>query len=205
MGEYMHQSWFDGADRYCKDTFLLIKYLGTDFLPRLFRIKAALDRWLEKIPGLPDRSADRLLQRLAQWWPDHLPKRMREYSKTYEHHLILVGADTAIAEVRQVLHDVTREAATGAFFECSPKEGDAALLHRMVAGGSPARYNLIHAKETNGIITFDVALPRNYAKWYEFLPEDLLDQCAAPYRGGHFMCHVFHWDFVVKAGVDRMQ
>ena len=202
MGEYMHQSWFDGADRYCKDTFLLIKYLGTDFLPRLYRIKAALDRWLEKIPGLPNRPADHLLQRLAQWWPDHLPKRMREYRKTYEHHLILVGADTAIAEIRQVLHEVTRAGDAGAFFECSPKEGDAALLHRMVAGGSPARYNLIHAKETNGILAFDVALPRNYTQWYEFLPEDLLDQFAAPYRGGHFMCHVFHWDFVVKAGVD---
>ena len=53
-------------------------------------------------------------------------------------------------------------------FECSPEEGDAALLHRLVAGGSPARYNLIHAKETNGMVTFDVALPRNYAKWYSF-------------------------------------
>ena len=114
----------------------------------------------------------------------------------------MVGADTAIAEIRQVLHDVTRERDAGAFFECTPKEGDAALLHRLVAGGSPARYNLIHAKETNGMVTFDVALPRNYSKWHEFLPKDLLDQCAAPYRGGHFMCHVFHWDFVVKAGVD---
>ena len=202
MGEYMHQSWFDGADRYCKDMFLIIKFLGTGFLPRLYSIKAAIDRWLEKIPGLPSRCADHLLQRLAQLWPDHLPKRMREYREAYEHHLIVVGADTAIAEIRQVLHDVTRERDAGAFFECTPKEGDAALLHRLVAGGSPARYNLIHAKETNGMVTFDVALPRNYSKWHEFLPEDLLDQCAAPYRGGHFMCHVFHWDFVVKAGVD---
>lgn len=202
MGEYMHESWFDGADQYCKDTFLIIKYLGTGFLPRLYRIKAGLDRWLDKIPGLPKRPADHLLQRLAKWWPDHLPKRMREYRKTYEHHLILVGADTAIAEIRQVLHEVTRASDTGAFFECSPKEGEAALLHRLVAGGSPARYNLIHAKETNGMVTFDVALPRNYPQWHTFLPEDLLDQCAAPYRGGHFMCHVFHWDFVVKAGVD---
>ena len=202
MGEYMHESWFDGADQYCKDTFLIIKYLGTGFMPRLYRIKAALDRWLDKIPGLPKRPADHLLQRLAKWWPDHLPKRMREYRKTYEHHLILVGADTAIAEIRQVLHEVTRASDTGAFFECSPKEGEAALLHRLVAGGSPARYNLIHAKETNGMVTFDVALPRNYPQWHTFLPEDLLDQCAAPYRGGHFMCHVFHWDFVVKAGVD---
>jgi D-lactate dehydrogenase len=202
MAEYMHQSWFDGADRYCKDTFLLIKYLGTSFLPRLYRIKALIDRWLEQIPGLPSRPADHLLQRLAQLWPDHLPKRMRNYREAYEHHLIVIGADAAIAEIRQVLHEVTRQGNAGAFFECSPKEGDAALLHRLVAGGSPARYNLIHAKDTGGMVTFDVALPRNYAAWYEFLPEDLLDQCAAPYRGGHFMCHVFHWDFVVKAGVD---
>ena len=202
IAEYMHGSWFDGADRYCKDTYLIIKYLGTSFMPRLYRIKAAMDRWLEKIPGLPNRPADHLLQRLAQLLPDHLPKRIRAYRETYEHHLIVVGADQAIGEIRQVLHEVTRENDAGAFFECSPKEGDAALLNRLVAGGSPARYNLIHGKETNGMVTFDVALPRNYAKWYEFLPEDLLEQCAAPYRGGHFMCHVFHWDFVVKAGVD---
>ena len=202
IAEYMHASWFDGADRYCKDTYLIIKYLGTSFMPRLYRIKAAMDRWLEKIPGLPNRPADHLLQRLAQLWPDHLPKRIRAYREAYEHHLIVVGADQAIGEIRQVLHEVTRENDAGAFFECSPKEGDAALLNRLVAGGSPARYNLIHGKETNGMVTFDVALPRNYAKWYEFLPEDLLEQCAAPYRGGHFMCHVFHWDFVVKAGVD---
>lgn len=202
MTEYMHRSWFDGADRYCKDTFLVIKYLGTAFMPRLYRIKAALDRWLEKVPGLPHRPADHLLQRLAQLWPDHLPKRMRAYREAYEHHLIVVGADTAITEIRQVLHEVTREGTAGTFFECSPKEGEAALLHRLVAGGSPARYNLIHAKETNGMVTFDVALPRNYGKWFEFLPDDLLEQCAAPYRGGHFLCHVFHWDFVVKAGVD---
>ena len=39
MGEYMHRSYFDGAYRYCKDTFLFIKYCGTRFLPRLIAIK----------------------------------------------------------------------------------------------------------------------------------------------------------------------
>ena len=101
-----------------------------------------------------------------------------------------------------MLHAVTHENDAGDFFECSPKEGKAALLHRLVAGGAPARYSVIHAKETNGMVTFDVALPRNYAHWYDALPQDLLDQLAAPYRGGHFLCHVFHWDFVVKADVD---
>ena len=202
MGEYMHRGWFDGADHYCKDMFLILKYLGTDFLPRLYSVKAAVDRLLERVPGLPDLPADRLLHWLAKLWPDHLPKRMRAYRETYEHHLVVVGADAAIPEIREVLQSVTRDGDAGSFFECSPKEGEAALLHRYVAGGAPARYSLIHAKETGGLVTFDVALPRNYSKWYAFLPEDLLDQLDAPFRLGHFMCHVFHWDFVVKAGVD---
>ena len=96
MAEYMHASWFDGADRYCKDTYLIIKYLGTRFMPRLYRIKAAMDRWLEKIPGLPNRPADHLLQRMARLLPDHLPKRIRAYREAYEHHLIVVGADHGV-------------------------------------------------------------------------------------------------------------
>jgi D-lactate dehydrogenase (quinone) len=202
MGEYMHKSWFDGADRYCKDVYLILRYLGTAFLPKLYQIKATVDRWLERIPGLPNRPADHILHRLAGLWPDHLPARIRAYREAYEHHFIVVGADSAIEEIRQVLHAVTHENDAGDFFECSPKEGKAALLHRLVAGGAPARYSVIHAKETNGMVTFDVALPRNYAHWYDALPQDLLDQLAAPYRGGHFLCHVFHWDFVVKADVD---
>ena len=42
MGEYMHKSFFDGADKYGKDTFLLIKYLGKSFIPKLFKFKRKL-------------------------------------------------------------------------------------------------------------------------------------------------------------------
>ena len=105
-------------------TLIWSSNLGTGFLPRFIASRRCLIAGREN-PGLPHRPADRLLQRLAQLWPDHLPKRMREYRKLYEHHLIVVGADKAIAEIRQVLHDVTREEDAGAFFECSPGEGDA--------------------------------------------------------------------------------
>ena len=202
MAEYVHQSWFDGADHYCKDMFLILQYLGTGFLPRLYRIKAGLDRFLERVPGTPRSPSDHLLHRIAKLWPDHLPRRMRVYRKAYEHHLIVVGADGAIKEIRGVLQSVIEGHGVGAFFECTPKEGEAALLHRYVAGGAPARYNLIHAEKSGGMVTFDVALPRNYLRWYELLPEDLLEQLAASYRLAHFMCHVFHWDFIVKSGVD---
>ena len=44
MAEYMHSSSFDGADKYGKDTFLIIKYLGKGIMPTLFRIKRLIDK-----------------------------------------------------------------------------------------------------------------------------------------------------------------
>jgi D-lactate dehydrogenase len=48
----------------------------------------------------------------------------------------------------------------------------------------------------------DVALPRNCDDWHSILPDEILNQLAAPYQLSHFFCMVFHWDFVVKKGVD---
>ena len=96
--------------------FLILKYLGTDFLPRLYSVKAAVDLFLERVPGLPDLPADRLLHWLAKRWPDHLPKRMRSYRNEFEHHLVVVGADAAIPEIREVLQSVTRDGDAGSFF-----------------------------------------------------------------------------------------
>ncbi len=43
MAEYMHYSSFDGADKYGKDTFLIIKYLGKAIMPILFRLKRLIN------------------------------------------------------------------------------------------------------------------------------------------------------------------
>ncbi|GIR71460.1 MAG: hypothetical protein CM15mP74_27110 [Halieaceae bacterium] len=51
MGEYMHASWFDGADQYCKDTYLVVKYLGTGFLPGFIASSRCLDRLARENPG----------------------------------------------------------------------------------------------------------------------------------------------------------
>ena len=34
------------------------------------------------------------------------------------------------------------------------------------------------------------------------LPKEILSQIAESFQMGHFLCMVFHWDFVVKKGVD---
>ena len=50
MTEYMHYSSFDGADRYGKDTFMLIKYLGKSAIPALFRLKRVVEMIVSLIP-----------------------------------------------------------------------------------------------------------------------------------------------------------
>lgn len=201
-GEYMHRSYFDGSARYCKDTFLMIKLLGNAFLPKLFKLKASVDGILGKIPFMPKHFSDKFLYYFSRVLPDHLPSRMRSYRDLFEHHLILQCSDEAISQTRDMLIERFETSDSGNFFECSHKEGHAALLHRFVAGGAAGRFAIIHADQVEGLIPFDIALPRNDEAWHDLVPKELADQIAAPFTLAHFFCHVFHLDFVAKKGAD---
>ena len=208
MGEYMHRSYFDGADKYCKDTYIFINLLGSAFLPKLFTLKAWVDGLLGKVSFLPGNFADRCLQVLGKLWPNHLPRRMRDYRDRFEHHLMIKANDDSIAEVQTLLQDYygspsqSNAQRSGEWFPCTDKEGEAAQLHRFVAGGASARYAIVHSDEVEGLMPLDIALPRNTDNWHELLSQDVLDKLAAPFQLSHFLCMVFHWDFVVKKGVD---
>ena len=208
MGEYMHRSYFDAADMYCKDTYLFIRLFGSSFLPKLFSLKSWVDGLLGRLGFLPDNFADRCLQVLAKLWPDHLPKRMREYRDRYEHHLMIKATDSCIEETQELLQEFYGSEAhkpanlEGEWFSCTDKEGDAAQLHRFVAGGASTRYALVHHDEVEGLMPLDIALPRNMDNWHQLLSKATLDKLAAPLQLSHFFCMVFHWDFVVKKGVN---
>lgn len=202
MGEYMHRSYFDAAARYCKDTFLFIKFFGSAFLPKLYALKARVDGYIGMIPFLPVGSTDRFLQFAASIWPNHLPRRMREYRDKYEHHLMIKANDGVIEQTHDCLERFFDDQDKGTFFVCDDHEGECALLHRFVAGGASARYSLIHNKEVGGILPFDIALRRDDDGWHEILTPDVLEKLAGPFVLAHFFCHVFHHDFVVKKGVD---
>jgi len=45
-GEYIHRNAFDLAERFGKDIFLAIRYLGTGWLPSLFRLQETVDQLL---------------------------------------------------------------------------------------------------------------------------------------------------------------
>ena len=200
-GEYLHRDTFDMASRYGKGMFLLIQWFGTSQLPKVLAAKEWLDVFAGRGGSKMQASVGRLMQRITEWLPAHLPRRMRQYRDAFEHHLLLKMADDGIAEARGYLESVF-PAATGDFFECTDPESRKAFLHRFVAAGAAVHYRDLHAESVEGIVALDVALRRNDRDWLEALPAALAARIQQRLYYAHFFCHVFHQDYVVPKGED---
>ncbi|ERK14860.1 MULTISPECIES: D-lactate dehydrogenase [Serratia] len=200
-GEYMHRDIFDIAEVYGKDTFMMIDKLGTDQMPRFFTLKGRVDATLNKLPLIPHNLTDNLMQKLSKLAPNHLPPRMKEYRQRFEHHLLLKMAGPGVEEAQQYLQSYFAQA-NGDFFVCTPEEGKKAFLHRFAAAGAAVRYHAVHADQVEDILALDIALRRNDTEWFETLPPEIDNQLVHKLYYGHFMCHVFHQDYVVKKGAD---
>jgi len=200
-GEYLHRDPFDLADHYGKDQFLLVERIGTDHLPRFFDLKSRCDDFCARQWWLPANLLDRMLYAFGRLWPDHLPRRMREYRRRFEHHLILRVSLESYEEMRCLLF-AWHGAAESGYFECSEAEARKAFLHRFVVAGAAVRYRAIHSGEVEDIVALDVALRRNDSAWFESLPEDIERKLLGKIYYGHFLCHVFHQDYIVAKGQD---
>ena len=204
-GEYIHRDAFDVAAKYGKDTFWVIKKFGTHWLPKLFALKAKVDRWAKKIDFLPNHLSDKMMQTLSRILPEHLPKKLWQYRDQYEHHLIVKMGGDGVQEARDYLTSYFKEGSKGAFFECDAVETQAAMLHRFAVASAAIRYRAIHEKELEDIVALDIALRRNDREWFETLPPEIEQKISHKLYYGHFMCQVFHQDYIVKKGYDCME
>ncbi|MFT6220698.1 MAG: D-lactate dehydrogenase [Candidatus Endobugula sp.] len=217
VAEYMHREAFDIAEQYGKDVTIMIDRLGTKHLPKLFAIKGRISSTLNKLPIIPKNLPDRFLQWASRCHPNPLPERLRQFRDRYEHHLILKVSDDGIEEALQYFYyspifgdknggkddsKGNEKNSTNDYFICSQEEAKKALLHRFAAAGAAVRYQIVHDEEVEDILALDIALPRNCQNWMEVLPDDIQSQLLSKLYYGHFLCHVFHQDYIVKKGVD---
>ncbi|WP_071003640.1 D-lactate dehydrogenase [Psychrobacter sp. AntiMn-1] len=205
VGEYMHRDIFDVSAKYGKDTFLSIKHLGTNALPKLFSIKGSIVAKLSKWSWVPNHLTDKVMQMIAQVLPQHLPKRMLEYRNQYEHHLIIKMSDDGIYEAQSFLESFFADSETGSYFTCTQAESDSAFLHRFAAAGAAIRYEVMHEETAGEILALDIAIPRNTLDWLENLPESITQHLEKKLYYGHFFCYVFHQDYILKKGSDAKQ
>ena len=201
-GEYIHRDAFDIAAKYGKDTFWVIKKFGTHWLPKLFALKANVDRIGKKFAFLPQHLSDKFMQTVSKFIPEHLPKSLWDYRDKYEHHLIVKMGGKGVQEAHEYLKSYFADNTKGGYFECNAIETQAAMLHRFAVASAAIRYRAIHEKEVEDIVALDVALRRNDQDWFEVLPPEIDNKISHKLYYGHFMCHVFHHDYIVKKGFD---
>ena len=203
-GEYLHRDCYEVSKKYGKDTFIVIDKLGSKYIPKMFSLKRTVDRIADKLPLLPKKMSDRMMQYMSYLWPNHLPERMENYHQQYQHHWILEMNNDGVDEARAYLADFF-ESEEGEYFECTPEEGEKAILHRFVAGGAIGRYHIMNSGRVGAMMTVDIALRRNDEKWFEELPPEIDDLIDAKFYYGHLFCHVMHQNYVLKQGVDAKQ
>ena len=110
-------------------------------------------------------------------------------------------ADDGVEEARAYFDELFKTE-DGDFFECTEKEARRAILHRFVAGTTIGRFHAVNRKRLGGMMTMDIAFPRNERQWFEKLPPDIEDQIELKLYYGHLFCHVLHQNYIVKKGVD---
>lgn len=201
-GEYIHRVAYDIGAEYGKDTFIFIEKFGTAKVPAAFAMKDKVDGYLEKV-GMKGLS-DKVLQLITKFMPNHLPERMNQFRDQYEHHLILRIENQDVEQVQQFLSSYFTQRVTGSFFHCTDEEGRKAFLHRFAVAGAAIRYRDTHRSEVEDIVALDIALRRNDREWVETLPKEMDEMIVHKLYYGHFLCHVFHQDYIVKKGVDPL-
>lgn len=198
-GEYLHRECFDIARTYGKDTLLMINWFGTDRLPLFFALKGAMDARLNKLPVLPKNMVDRVMQLFSRLVPEALPKRLLAYREMFEHHLILKVSRHTAADTEVILNETV---GADGWFLCDANETNKAMLHRFAAAGAAVRMHAVNPATIEDVLALDIALKRNDRDWVEELPEEIEKDLVAKLYYGHFLCHVFHQDYIVRKGAD---
>lgn len=202
MCEYMNRDIFNVAERYGKDVFLSIKHIGTRRLPKAYALKSAIEYRLNKLSFLPKFLPDLFLYHVSRLFPKHLPQRLIESRDRFKYYLILSMSDDGIEEARSYLSNQWAQRDGVDFFECTDEEQEAALLHRFAGAGAAIRYQTVHQKTTEEVLALDIALVGNDPDWMDSIPPEVEAQLDLSLDYGHFMCHVFHRDYIFKKGTD---
>ena len=82
------------------------------------------------------------------------------------------------------------------------KEARKSVLHRFVAASAIGRYQALNENTTGGMLSMDIAFPRNEKDWFEKLPDEIDSLLEKKFYYGHLFCHVMHLNYIVKKGVD---
>ena len=177
---------------------LVLKYFGTQLMPTLFSLKRKIDLFFQLylLDQTPFRT--KFCTRFLAFSQAKYQKKLREFSSLNEHMLILTVKGSGLEETQRLLEKLRQQKAIS-YCRCNEKEVKRTYLVRFAAAGAAIQFANIHSKKCAGLIALDIALPRNCQQWFEKLPESLRNKIEYTFYYGHFICHLFHQDDIVKS------
>ncbi|MEM8984913.1 MAG: D-lactate dehydrogenase [Pseudomonadota bacterium] len=198
--EYLHKETLRLGVNYGRDTIRLIHWLGTSRLPTFFDLKRRVDGICESVGMRAGMLTDRLLQTLGRMTPNPIPKKLRTWLDEYDHLLIVTEAAGGAKPERRV--GTQAEKTELGVYRCNVDEAKRMALVRYAAAAAAVRYATLKHDEVEDVIALDIALKRNDPNWFEELPDSISRDLLGAHYYGHFLCHVFHQDYLVRKGVN---
>ncbi len=199
--EYMDRGTFSFTGKYGRDTVQLIRTLGTERLPLMYKLKEGLSSRLEQIPFLPTYPVEHGLQAFGRILPNPLPRTLRRFAGQFEHLLILKMKNDGIGQAADLLAVCESEGSLRVHV-CNERDARLLALHRFAAAGAAIRFHSINTSKVGDLLSLDIALPRNTTHWREEPPQDLDKKIERKLCYGHFMCQVFHQDYILSRDAD---
>ena len=196
--EYMHRSASKLAASYGRDICQTLALLGPAAMPRVLNLQKRIDAMGTRL-GLGEHLAGRLSQKLSHLGGHPLPPAMHQFMQAYEYVLLVTTNDEGIAPLEHLLETECKVPGLE-YLPMSKKQADAAFRLRFASAGATVRLRDLSGGRCE-LAAVDIALPRDTSDWLLKLPEELERQVQERASYGHFMCHVFHLDYVLKPGV----
>jgi len=198
--EYLHRSASDLAASHGRDICQTLSLLGPSAMPRLLDMQKRVDATGRRM-GLGDNLAGRVSQKLSQAGGHPLPAAIRRFVDTFEHVLLVTADDDGIGRVHDLLETACAHPGMD-FLAMTKDEAAAAFRLRFASAGATVRLRDMSGSSSE-LAALDIALPRNTLDWFLDLPPELERQVLDRAIYGHFLCYVFHLDYVLKPGFAR--
>lgn len=198
--EYLHRSATALARSHGADICHALRLLGPSRMPQLLNGQKALDSFGRRV-GLGAHLSGHLAQAAVKIAPPPLSDDLRSLMVAHEHVLLVTASDGAIDDVRRL---AAASIAHGRMSAQELRSDDAAAAYRVrfASAGATVRFRDVRS-DAGELVALDIALPRNTDDFRVRLPPRLRDMVLAEAVYGHFLCHVFHLDFVLRRGADR--
>lgn len=196
LAEYFDGHYAAITTRYGRDACWLMNHFSSTVLGKLYHLRSRLENHLSSV------WIDRILQGISYFLPKPLTGQCAKQASRYPHHLIIKSADDDIAPMQSFLQRFVKTHG-GALHICSEKQGKALQTVRFAGTAAMLRYYNLQQKRFAGLISTDIALPRNRETFTEALPDTLQASLQTFFSLGHFFCYVFHQDYFLKPDADE--